>query len=459
MLFRSGRNLLMAVLCSWGFSLAACSAKPSAGDAGTPDATDIVVPPDASTNTGNDAGVTPDAGTPDSGPVEATDGGSTDGGTADPGTFKSAGYDAWCDYMIRCNLFPTLDKPACLAALPYFVGTHQPSTFNTIEAIVAAAQAGHATFVPSAVRPCQDQLRAAACSPAISRFDDVPACRNVFTGNVKQGDACIHDLECGRGYFCLGTPNSQGPVCAGTCQAIGVRCVRDTDCLPDEYCNSTSTCVTDPAPPGVVDQVCGTHDRCQADLGCFTNTTTTPPKKECKALGTSGGACADNGACAAGYVCADDGTGKTCHLEDTRPRMVGETCDPDQRGPVCEAGLYCIPSDDLTTGSCGVSKRQAEHCDKLFECGGKYSNSICDLAQHSCTDRPSSAQCPAPRFTACKMTDAYCDVSASPPVCVAFKGPGGACTHDYECGTPLIGAKCGSDKKCQPVPQPQICSP
>jgi len=264
--------------------------------------------------------------------------------------------------------------------------------FNSVGAIVAAAQAGKARYDGAAARGCLDAVKGLACGPGLNAPALLSgACGSVFTGTLADGDRCISDLQCGTHSYCAVADNTS---CDGTCTPATPACNSDRQCASGQACDqamptSTSLGTCAPAvPPGAAGQPCGTSGRCQTGLVCAAGT--------CVALAQAGAPCAGGNpfqACAAGLVCA---TSQTCMA----PAMKGETCQ-----------------------------------DRL-QCGGMFSSIICDDTSQTCVDWAAGGPCSG---DGCPYT-AFCDKTSF--ICKPDLPAGSSCRMNLDqCA---LGSFCAS---------------
>jgi hypothetical protein len=220
---------------------------------------------------------------------------------------------AWCDTLVRCELYP--DLASCLAAIDV-VGPEMRAAYDS----------GHASFDAAGASECEAALADLACEE-LTGAPDLAACDDVWDGTVGDGDACASTAECAAGWCDPGECDPALSCCAGVCTAddpdAGVPI--DGDC-------SIDLCVTD----------------------AYCDETAEPPT--CRALVELDGACGE-GQCVEGLYCRitdpDLGTGVCSQLPGE-----GEPCDPDY--PVCaRADNWCDPADN----TCHKLAAVGETCD------------------------------------------------------------------------------------------------
>jgi len=279
---------------------------------------------------------------------------------------------AECDFEVRCEAVP--DKATCLEALP----------FDTTEVLttIADAKAGLVHYDDKAAARCVNSFEKLGCS-----FGDLTAavdpCRDMFSGSVAAGGACVIDAECADRANCEATDTTCDPstaCCAGTCGAarldvpIGGACTGSM-CVSGAFCDipsgaSSGTCTAQLSTEGAA---CDALDACKAPLQCAlgaaSGTCTKLPAEGEACDGQSFLACddlrdycdpvtltcahrVDVGADCTDATCAGfagcDATTKKCV---SRPSL-GDACD-DGPGGSCLGSLHCVDGT-CTAGAAGM---------------------------------------------------------------------------------------------------------
>jgi len=240
---------------------------------------------------------------------------SSSGEPPDPIEGEEQLKDAWCQALVRCDLYP--DLASCLAAIDV-VGPD----------LRAAFEAGNLDFDSTGAAECESALADVACEELASS-PDLEACGGVWDGTVPDGDECAVGAECAGGFCDPG------------------------DCDPALSCCS-GVCATEEPEPGVPIAGDCTIEPCVPEAYCDYEV----EPASCRALVALDQPCYE-GQCLAGLYCrvTDGETGAgVCNALPGE----GEPCDPDY--PVCARGdNWCDPADD----TCRKLSAVGDSCDEL----------------------------------------------------------------------------------------------
>lgn len=365
-----------------------------------------------------DAGI-PDAGVPDAGDLDAgdldagtTDGGDLDAGTTDggvvTGSFVQDGAArltaSLCAFAARCRFVAS--EGSCLAN-PALL----PPDFGSPAGIVDGALRGEIVIDDAAADRCIEDVRVLPCTATRTSPIQIAQCETAFRGVVQVGGRCATDLACASGAQCLAS--FVGGSCIGVCDVVGPsQCVRDADC-PTTHACIAGGCQPRSIGAGTLGEQCGSLTPCNPGLACVQSS---PTIFRCEEAPGIGGPCSIRGGdpCGTGFVCA---VGTNVAL-----------------GP--QFGT-CVPARGL-----------GETCVTPFECGGFFSNLICNGG--ICVNRPTTGPCfffgP---FDVCDPAFAFCDGTVSPPQCRPRTAGTVGCFSDLDCGAAsgrrCIGGACLAD--------------
>ncbi len=285
----------------------------------------------------------------------------------------------YCDYMARCpeagSEMPFSNVNECRTLLSEFL------MVEVNEEMMWGMENG-AEPNPSKLDECMDALKNSDCDV---NLDAIPACRQIFTGTVANGQPCSLSAQCASGYCDLSN------ACPGTCaptKASGEECSSNEECDLGLICTDSDTCGQPPAKKNQGD-ACEYDDECKYGLYCLIND-------------------------------FQNNTG-TC-----QPWLgEGDDCENDQTEMVCGPGLACSSE----TGTCQtvtvVGEGQA--CDETHECN--ISQRLVCGPQETCIKLPAEGE-------ACFY--GYCwtgYICGEDDVCHATKEIGEACTAHDECTT------------------------
>jgi len=307
--------------------------------------------------------------------------------------FSSAYVAAYCAFEVRCGQMS--DVTFCEA---FAAAGGSEAVFNSLSATLAATNAGKVAYDPDAAGNCLATITSLDCNTVFNSPNprDVAACSGVFTGRLASMESCITDDECPSGGVCVNSSASQTG-CAGTCGTVAQgTCDSSAQCSGGKVCDSQLRACVTPVPAGGQGNACGTNFACQSGLFC--DQTQVPPS--CESLPQSGAA-----------------------------------CDPTVN--LCAAGLLCVASNDLSSGTCMTAAALGQPCQSLFQCGGTLGSNICDPASGTCVARASTGPCIGGSIYGCDLLTSYCDLSNPlTPTCAAIVSAGAACN-------PQITGQCG----------------
>ncbi len=469
-------------------TLAACSSKHDASDAGTPD-------------TATTDGSTPDGSTPDA-------------GVAPPSTPATALQLCTAVKSGRANQAAIAKAKSAFAV---FCAVDTPLTF------LDDNDEGRAQFA----------ALQASCKPGDADFD-------AFDGSIKSGDvafdltrlqACVAAGTAARhGAFADVTGGTMlaavasGSACASIPYALvheGASCAIDWDCPDGTFCEAADptvqslTCLK----PGAIGALCASR-RCDAAQGgcnrvvcqkwlelgekcfgapvvCAPGTRCNTTSNQCVPYDREGQPCVD-GSCAPGFDC----NGGTCAKR--QPLVEGAACDNNtrrcptclscrpllaaadppvcaQRGKAgdpckgtCATGFYCDQANVSSVGTCKArvpfgslcQERNSDQCAAGLACAGvcvnaRHVGDACDPSNDTCVDGtscqkgtcnkgglgvPCSATSPC---TGGRVCDAATQVCQNPPL--GSVPVGQACTIQDLGAIPsqcVTGAICGGLNKC-----------
>jgi hypothetical protein len=256
---------------------------------------------------------------------------------------------AWCEALVRCELFPDLDT--CMNAIDV-VGSD----------VREAVDGGNASYDAVEESACEDALAEVTCEQ-LTGAPDLDPCGHIWDGTVPDGDACAGSAECASGFCDPGECDPAITCCTGSCAsgddqagvAIGGDCSED-DCTGGAYCDwnaAPATCRALVALEGACSEgqcVDGLYCRL-TDLAAGTGV--------CSDLPAEGEACdPDYPVCARGDNWCDPAD-NTCH----RLAAVGDACD--EASDNCVAYAWCSPD-----GVCVARPTEGEPCEDWPPCMG-----------------------------------------------------------------------------------------
>jgi hypothetical protein len=238
--------------------------------------------------------------------------------------YPAAWKSAWCRFQERCGLIPSAAR--CEAT----------TTSALDPALLAAVEAGVATFDSSAANACIEWVEGRDCDPT-SAINREPSCLDIIDGTLSDGETCAFGAEC-ISRECW-VDDCDEACCAGYCVGntvpelgrIGDRC-RYSACL-EGYCDG-STCIPLVSEGGE----CKWDAQCALGLSCKFSTSFDAPHR-CERLPGAGEPCTSQ--------CRDDG--QICHSENhvcERARFEGEVCGDNGD---CATGLECSADSRCTS--------------------------------------------------------------------------------------------------------------
>lgn len=255
---------------------------------------------------------------------------------------------------------------------------------GTLAALERAIVEGRVEHHAEKVKGCLALIANSSCEAGLT--DDLGSCAEVFVGQLKTGDMCTLDAECGGGAQCLVEAS-----CPGTC---GPRFKENEPCTSLNRCEDGLSCMLDADRAGV-----------------------------CTKQAPAGGLCSSTIPCTSFYFCSG--------LEGTDPEATG-TCEPRNAlfggarhdscslgaDGLCEVGLSCVLA--------ARGQQIAGTCEEHVAAGA--------ACQYALPD-----QC---------LEGEYCrigDTEATPLVGTCTKNPelGQECAYDA-----VLSAPCAPDQHC-----------
>ena len=318
---------------------------------------------------------------------------------------------AVCAYLERCNyqaLVETLVNEPCTQ---FIERQFQDQTIDRLQSFV---DADAIRYVPDNTRGCLDALASLECSPDVEQLTQV--CMNGFVGTQMTGDECSINEVCWGESFC-----NPGDACPGRCEA-----------------KRSAT------------EVCEDASWCQTGLLCIRGLCQPASKldEEC-----GGG----KPACESGLYCTgENGAAGTCKTFDTDLASEREACNI-QAGPLCEAGLSCVPniSGFSLRFRCEARVEEGEechpglpeHCQDGFYCDGTdLTRPLAPDIDGRCRPLPEAGEdCgDAPVGKVCARNLVCNGGTCAPRVRV-----GGACEEDRACYSgACVSQRCGHTQLC-----------
>lgn len=211
---------------------------------------------------------------------------------------------AECERRVRCGFMP--DAATCreLLSLPAF-----------FMQLLADVVYGAVEYDGSAAQSCVGALRAGECDGLAPALSDVEACREMFRGSTKVGDACLADGECEDGAFCdRSLCDGEDACCGGVCSREPVRAAIGEDC-------SQRACV----------------EGAYCDEGGEDGDDALP---RCRARRDNGEDCTSSRECKDGQRCSGEGEEGKCYIL----AKVGERCNPDLDVACRSLDAWCDPA-------------------------------------------------------------------------------------------------------------------
>jgi hypothetical protein len=290
-------------------------------------------------------------------------------GGIDLADFDAERRNAFCAYLTRCKAVATIDD--CRA--------HYERRAVYSPNIPAAVTAGKLRYDEAAAEDCIAAFHALSCDTTRQTEDSLAACDVVFTGTLKEGEACGFDLEC-TSDRCV-KPTCELACCIGSCgpdrpvPRIGEPCT--FTCEPGAYCGSGDTCrallpegavCNDPsscalglycANSGVCTAIPHLGEACELSICAEVNATCS--RGVCVEMRLPGESCVDAG-CSGFYECASD---NVCRDYPT----LGMPC-----ATRCAGNSWCDISPGAG-GECALQKRDGSSCVYNDECESHYCRS------------------------------------------------------------------------------------
>lgn len=377
---------------------------------------------DASVGGPADAGAADvDAGVADAGPAD------TGVEVHDPGLLTAALAEEFCAGLESCtpnwlDLY-VWDSAACRA-------NTVAELLPTVASLFEGVDAGLVTFDRATFDRCLEDRREDACAPWPAE-----ACMDAFSGTLRDGDECNHDLQCagdsycsaGRGTVACGLLPIFGPLQPWFCRNVVDSCgacepyARGADDCGSRLCAPGNLCVSD-----------GTNRICYP-LG-------RPEGARC--LTRSGGLCGSELSCV-----GPDALSASC----VRMAREGEPCDPDPNPfeprplPSCTAGFSCIE------GVCVAPSfgREGAACQTQEDCSAV--PLYCDPSSEQCKQFPAAGE---PCLQGFCRSDARCVDDR----CEPLLGPGETCRSLGDCAPGYACLGLAPDTVCGVASASRVCA-
>jgi hypothetical protein len=355
------------------------------------------------------------------------------GGPSTPKDLYYGLVDALCGWEAKCGSIGKSEESSCKSNGDEYVDKYLFA--NSSYDIDAAIKAGRISIDSSNANKCLDSYRNLSCTGFVSSTQ-ASACRDVYQGHVKAGDACQNTIECATG-FCQASASGS---CAGTCvayAAAGAACPNFDECDPKvDYCSTpTGTTTATCQARGAAGATCASFSstQCQDGLSCV--------NQVCAAAGQVGTACTYGG-CADGLYCPYVVSGgAVC----TARVGAGQACSDPQ---ACPDGQVCAGfGSTAMAGKCTNVLDVSAVCDP--NASACPTDAPCDTGTKKCTLRSTGtvgAACSA--TSTCSTGDLltpplYCDPATGK--CAEKKVPGDPCT------VPDAGTADGCTTHCDPA--------
>jgi hypothetical protein len=302
---------------------------------------------------------------------------------------RAESLHARCEHLSGCGLFASADACAAFFRVPDEAELH------------AAVAAGKIRYDGVKALACQTAIAALTCDASSRDARVMTACDGVFTGKVRDGEACGFDGECASGR-CDEGACPMDTCCPGAClstetrAAAGATCETDAGCLTDAFCGKDKLCHA----LAKVGQTCARDVECDFGLGCIGASDTMDGN--CRALPLLGASCPYLRCAEIGAFC--DST-QTCATY----RLPGAACTGDTE---CSPFAYC----DMTAGRCAATPTLGMPCQGF--CAGE---AYCDLATNMCA---APLENPRPCTSDNQCASQFCDEGvvfdqcADRPVCL-----------------------------------------
>jgi hypothetical protein len=276
------------------------------------------------------------------------DGGHTDGssavGTGPLADFEASYIQAFCQYVTRCGLSPSVE--ACHK-------TYFDSSLIDLDQLQREIDEGLVTYDATAATACFSVIANASCTvdSLSSTSSAAPSCAGVVKGTIASGGACVSDEQCATG-LCK-QPSCGGSCCLGVCAvkaAAGGGCTQSSECVADATCNYDGSLTGTCKPRAPRGEACKYNSDCQSGLTCDST-----GSKTCVELIADGHPCTPGGASCAELSSYCDGTSKTC-----QPRAkLGAACVSDATSL---HGSGCVSYAQCKNGVCVAIPTVGEPC-------------------------------------------------------------------------------------------------
>ncbi len=327
---------------------------------------------------------------------------------------------ALCQLLERCWPSFTVSIPAgdsCEASLERSL---RQGTLAQLETAIAEGRVEHH---PEKVQGCLALIADVSCEAGLT--SDLDACAEVFIGQLKTGDRCTLDAECGGGQ-----------------------------CLVDGSCPGTC------GPLFKENEACSGSNRCEAGLTCMLGS---DQLGVCTKQAAAGASCSSSIPCTSFYVCSG--------LDSADPQATG-SCEPREMiysgalhdacslgtDALCDVGLSCVLAEQgrEIVGSCEEQVAAGAACQYAIpdQCPqGQY----CRIADTeamplvgTCTSSPKlGEECAYARLlTAPCAPEQHC--SATTKKCEPSYYLGEACAADEDClSYHCVEQKCVALLECE----------
>ena len=280
--------------------------------------------------------------------------GDDDGGNSIPLENMEQEYlRAYCQKLMECptdwsgNLIT--DTEQCIELLNEMDG-ELSEMFTYFQDSVAN---GRATYNGKQAAKCIQSIQNATCSEMVGGgIDSVEACELAIVGLLEDGESCRTDEECAGGW--CDTRDTCPGVCATDLEEGG-DCSNGEQCAYDLICED-GECAINPGPLAEGDACTDSSRSC--DYGLFCNYDT----DQCEAWKAEDEACSGNQQCGPDGICTEAGCKPVTILTD-----VGEACDPENEGRICDpfAGIVCqldVSGGEQNWTTCVEATQEGDTC-------------------------------------------------------------------------------------------------
>lgn len=275
------------------------------------------------------------------------------------------------------------------------------------EYLAEAIEDGRVLYDSEQAVACLEVFENLTCKELYDISHVVWECETIFVGLLEDGEACRADEECAGGWC---DTNSSCPGECSTVIAENQPCEYYERCEPGLDCVE-GVCEPYPEPAYEGEECIIGFAECAYGLYCDDYGT-----QECKPLGGEGDDCEYDYMCQPDKMCLETGCTTVTVID-----QVGEECDPENEGKVCNvlSGLVCrmdLSEENNPWTVCVEAAKEGEVC-------MDYDNmlmTMCDLKEQT-----------------------YCDVDDTGS-CLPKKAEGEECMDDEEC----LSDWCDYDDMC-----------